>query len=379
MRNEQIDRQSDACLAELRGGRRRFLKAAGVTGTALAAGVPPSVWAQAAAIRAVMPNVFIPDATRPIIAAETGGLRIDNLPYVSPTDSLAKLMAPGGTAAYDMMITLTNFLRGPAMGEKAGDEKLFALNMNAIPNAKNVMQNLQGDIITRGGRTFALPIVWGYESVVFDSSKIPVDDPLTQSWNLLFSDKYRGRIAWRDDAHGMIYTGALAMGRADPLTMDEKEVREVGRWLIDRKKNIRTMWTKFAEAVNMIASGEVAAMYGWIAMRSALEKQNVKATNNWPREGLPTWTQSAFIPKDSKQAENTHKVINAMLGREFGRKLTEVTEYPSTSQEVSAGYSADYRRKVGFDIAERGVKRVPFNLPQRMDIWVEVWNTVKAA
>ena len=359
--------------------RRDFLAAGAAASAALAAGIAPSVWAQAAAIRAVMPNVFMPEAARPVIAEQTGGVKVDNLPYVSPTDTLAKLMAPGGTAQYDMMITLTNFVRGPAMGERAGQEKILALDLSVISNASKISAAHKDEIITRDGKTFTLPVVWGYESVVYDASKIAPDDALTQSWNLLFADKYRGKIAWRDDAHGMIFTAALAMGIANPLTMDEKQIREVGKWLVDRKKNVRTMWTKFAEAVNLIASGEVHCMYGWIAMRAALEKQGVKAANNWPREGLPTWTQSAFIPKDSKAAATTQRVINAMLSRDFGRRLTEITEYPSTSQEVADGYSAEYRSKVGFDIVDRGVKRVPFNLPMRMDLWVETWNTVKAA
>ena len=363
-----------------RANRRRFLKLGGGVGMALAAGIPPSVWAQqGAVVRAVMPNVFIPEATRPIIAAQTGGIKVDNLPYVSPTDTLAKLMAPGGTAQYDMMITLTNFVRGPAMGEKAGEEKILALNLREIPNAKHISPALQSEIITRGGRTYVLPIVWGFESVIYDAAKIPPEDALTQSWNVLFSDKYKGRIAWRDDAHGMIFTAALAMGRPDPLSMSASDVKEVGKFLIDRKKNIRTMWTKFAEAVNMISSGEVNCLYGWIAMRSALEKQGVKAANNWPKEGLPSWSQSAFIPKDTRNADAAHKVINAMLSKEFGAKLTELTEYPSASEEAAKSYSKEYRQKVGFDIVERGVKRVPFNLPQQMDQWVEVWNTVKAA
>lgn len=359
--------------------RRGFLKAGGAFGLAVAAGVPPSVFAQQAAVRAVMPNVFIPDPVRPIIAAQTGGLKVDNLPYVSPTDTLAKLMAPGGTAQYDMMVSLTNLIRGPALGAKEGDEKLLAMNLSQIPNAQKIADQFKNEIITRAGKTYLLPVVWGYESVIFDASKMPPDDALTQSWNVLFADKYKGRIAWRDDAHGMIYTAALAMGKADPLKLAAGDIKEVQKFLIDRKKNIRTMWTKFAEAVNMIASGEVACMYGWIAMRSALEKQGIKAANNWPKEGLPTWTQSAFIPKDTKQVEATHKVVNAMLSKDYGAKLTEVTEYPSTSAEVAAGYSAEYRRKVGFDIVERGIVRKPFDLPERMDLWVEAWNTVKAA
>jgi spermidine/putrescine transport system substrate-binding protein len=359
--------------------RRKLLKAGGAMGAALAAGVPPSVWAQSQAVRAVMPNVFMPEAVRPIVAAQTGGLKVDNLPYVSPTDTLAKLMAPGGTSQYDMMVTLTNFVRGPAMGQKSGDEKVLALNMGTIPNAKHISPALQNDIIRRDGKTYVLPVVWGFESVVYDASKISPEDSATQSWNMLFADKHKGRIAWRDDAHGMIFTAALAMGKADPLTLSPGDVKEVGKFLIDRKKNIRTMWTKFAEAVNMVSSGEVNCMYGWIAMRSALEKQGVKAANNWPKEGLPSWSQSAFVPKDTKNAEAAQKVINAMLSKDFGAKLTEVTEYPSSSDEVARSYSKEYRSKVGFDIVERGVKRVPFDLPQRMDIWVETWNTVKAA
>ncbi|MFM9888120.1 MAG: PotD/PotF family extracellular solute-binding protein [Burkholderiales bacterium] len=359
--------------------RREFIKAGSAFGFAMAAGVPVSVLAQQAAIRAVMPNVFIPDPVRPIIAAQTGGIKVDNLPYVSPTDTLAKLMAPGGTTQYDMMVSLTNLVKGPALGAKEGDEKLLPLNLAQVPNAKHVAPQFQGEVITRAGKTYLVPVVWGYESVIYDASKMPADDALTQSWNAIFSDKYKGRIAWRDDAHGMIFTAALAMGKADPLQLDPGDIKEVQKFLIDRKRNIRTMWTKFAEAVNMISSGEVVCMYGWIAMRAALEKQGVKAANNWPKEGLPYWTQSAFIPKDTKQAEGAHKVINAMLSKDFGAKLTEVTEYPSTSAEVAAGYSKEYRSKVGFDIVERGIARKPFDLPQRMDLWVEAWNTVKAA
>jgi spermidine/putrescine transport system substrate-binding protein len=360
-------------------GRRTALKAGGMLGMAMAAGVPLSVFAQQQKVRAVMPNVFMPDAVRPIVIAQTGGIDVDNLPYVSPSDSLAKLMAPGGTSQYDMMVTLTNFAKGPALGAKTGDERLMALNMANIPNAKGIAKQFQQDIVTRGGKTYMLPLVNGFESVVYDTTKIAPDDALTQSWNVLFSDKYKGRIAWRDDAHSMIFTAALAMGNANPLAMRDADIREVQKFLVDRKKNIRTMWTKFAEAVNLIASGEVYCLYGWIPMRASLEKQGIKAANNWPKEGLPSWTQGAFIPRDSKQAAATHKVINAMLSEEFGRKLTDVTEYPSTVAAVAAGYDKAYQSKLGFDVVERGVRRISFELPQRMDVWLEAWNNVKAA
>ena len=361
--------------------RRKFLKTASVAGLGgLAASTLPfsPVFAQAKKVVAIMPGVFMPDAARPIVE-QMSGVKVENAPYVSPTDTLAKLMAPGGTKNYDMMISLTQFVKGPALGEKDGDERLHALDMSKIPNANNLMPLFKKDIVTRAGKTYMIPVVWGYDSVIYNADKIPTDDPLTQSWGVLFDDKYKGKVAWRDDAHGMIMAAALHRGHPDPVAMDASDLKDLTAYLIDRKKNVRTMWTKFGEAVNLISSGEVWAMYGWIAMRAALQKQGLNVTNNWPTDGLLTWNQSGFVPKDSPNAANAEAVINAMLSTEYGQKLTEVTNYPSTSAKVAALFSAADKRKLGFDLVDRGLKLYGLNFPADIDKWVESWNIIKTA
>ena len=361
--------------------RRKFLKTASVAGLGgLAASTLPfsPVFAQAKKVVAIMPGVFMPDAARPIVE-QMSGVKVENAPYVSPTDTLAKLMAPGGTKNYDMMISLTQFVKGPALGEKDGDERLHALDMSKIPNAENLMPLFKKDIVTRAGKTYMIPVVWGYDSVIYNADKIPTDDPLTQTWGVLFDDKYKGKVAWRDDAHGMIMAAALHRGHPDPVAMDASDLKDLTAYLIDRKKNVRTMWTKFGEAVNLISSGEVWAMYGWIAMRAALQKQGLNVTNNWPTDGLLTWNQSGFVPKDSPNAANAEAVINAMLSTEYGQKLTEVTNYPSTSAKVAALFSAADKRKLGFDLVDRGLKLYGLNFPADIDKWVESWNIIKTA
>jgi spermidine/putrescine-binding protein len=288
-------------------------------------------------------------------------------------------MAPGGTKNYDLMISLTQFVRGPALGAKDGDERLHALDMSKIPNAKNLMPLFKKDIVSRNGKTYMIPIVWGYDSVIYNKDHISPDDPLTQSWGVLFDDKYKGKIAWRDDAHGMIMCAALSTGHSDPVNMDSNDLKEVKNFLKDRKKNVRTMWSKFGEAVGLMSSGEVWAMYGWIAMRRVLQSQNINVTNNWPSDGLLIWNQSGFIPKDSPNAAASERVINAMLSTEFGAKLTEITNYPSTSGEVAKLYNDDEKRKLGFDVTDRGVKLIGLHQPASIDKWIEAWNEVKAS
>lgn len=366
--------------AHTRPNRRSFLKGAGaVAGAgALTPLLPGLARAQRPSVVAVMPGVFLPDAARPI-AQEQSGARIENAPYVSPTDTLAKLMAPGGTSRYDLMISLTQFVKGTALGAHQGDERVLALDLDLIPNANNLMPMFAKEVVTRGGNTYMIPIVWGYDSVIYNADHVPTDAPETQSWGLLFNDGYAGRIAWRDDAHGMIMTAGLHMGIEDPVNMPDSDLNEVQAFLISKKPLVRTMWSAFGEAVNLMSSGEVWAMYGWIAMRAALQKQGLNVTNNWPSDGLLTWNQAGFVPKDAPNAEAAQRVINAMLSKEFGTVLTRVTNYPSTSQEVVSEFSPEEQRKLGLDLAERDLAVYNMSFPPSMDRWIEVWNTVKSA
>ncbi|HZP75050.1 MAG TPA: extracellular solute-binding protein [Pseudolabrys sp.] len=357
--------------------RRALLLGSAAAGTLAWLGDGPAV-AEDKPVTAIMPGPFIPDSVRPLIEKKAN-TKVENAPYVSPTDTLAKLLAPGGTSRYDLMISVTPFVRGPILGAKSGDEKVAPLNMSLIPNASKVMDLFKPDIVTRDGKTYMLPVIWGYDSVIYNADKIPPADPLTQSWGVLFDDKYAGRVAWRDDAQMMIMAAGLHLGISDPASMSAADLKKVTAFLTQKKKNVRTMWSTFAAAVNLMSSGEVWAMYGWIPMRAALQKRGMNVTNNWPSESLLIWSQGAFIPKDSPNAKASHAVINAYLDNEVGKTLVADTNYPTTSSEISGAFSPEERKKLGLDIVERKVKVYPLKFPVAMDQWLEAWNTVKSA
>ena len=359
------------------GLQRRALLAGAAGLGVVGLGVPARARAESDTIAAVMPGVFLPDAARPTLEGMAKA-HVQNAPYLSPTDTLAKLLSPGGLSRYDLMISVTQFVRNSVLGAGPGAEKAVALNMDLIPNAKALMPLARPDLIERGGKTYLVPLVLGYDSVVFDAAKLP-DRAETDTWNILFNEKYAGRIAWRDDAHSMINAGSFATGRTDPVAMTPNDIADVTKFLISKKKLVRTMWSQFGEAVNLISSGEVYAMYGWIPMLDALQKQGIKAENNWPKEGLLVWTQSGFIPRDAPNPEAAHRVINAFLSKEYGQKLVELTRYPSTSGEVAAMFSAQEQHRLNLDIGSRGIATYPLQWPALMDQWLEAWNTVKSA
>lgn len=334
--------------------------------------------AQAKPVTAVMAGVFIPDTLRPMVEGKAG-VKVENAPYVSPTDTLAKLLAPGGTSRYDLMISITNFVRGPILGSRAGEEKVAPFDMSLIPNFSKLSDLFKPDVVSRDGKNYVIPIIWGYDSVIYNADKIPTNDPTTQSWGVLFEDKYAGRIAWRDDAHGMILAAGLFLGNKDPVSMSASDLKEVGNFLTKKKKNVRTMWSTFGSAISLMSSGEVWAMYGWIPMRAALQKQGMNVTNNWPTDGLLFWSQGAFLPKDSPNQKATHAVVNAYLDTEVAIALAKITNYPSTSADISQAFAPEERAKLGLDVVERGQKLYSMKFPVVMDRWLETWNAVKSA
>ena len=355
--------------------RREFSAALAVAFAA--AGVGPAL-GQEKSISAVMPGVVLFDETRAVLDKQIG-IKVENVPYVSPTDTVAKLLAPGGTSRYDMMVSNTFFVKGPILGAKSGDEKVAAFDMAKLPHVADMQKLFRDDMQTRDGKFYTVPIFWGYDSPIINTTHIPVDDPLTQSWGVLFSDKYAGRVALRDDAYQSLMITGLHLGHKNPATMTRAELADAKKFLISKKKNFRTFWTNFGQAVSLMSSGEVWAMYGWMPMRAALQRDGIKATNAWPSDGLLVWNHAAFIPKDTRKIDLTHQVINAMLSPEFGETLTRIAQYGPVSSKALEKFPPDQQRTMGIDVPSRGVKLYELQWPNDMNAWIETWAEFKAA
>ena len=69
-----------------------------------------------------------------------------------------------------------------------------------------------------------------------------------------------------------------------------------------------------------MSSGEVWAMYGWIAMRRVLQSQNINVTNNWPSDGLLFGTSLGLF-KGPPNAAASERIINAICQQNLEQNL----------------------------------------------------------
>ena len=94
--------------------RRSVLQGLGAAG--MAAAGPTSAWAQQKSIDGLMVNAIMGGPLRAIVEGPTG-VKVNDGPFVSSTDNVAKLMAPGGGTRYDLLIGVSEFSKAPVLGE----------------------------------------------------------------------------------------------------------------------------------------------------------------------------------------------------------------------------------------------------------------------
>ncbi len=357
--------------------RRGFLKVgaatavlAGTSGAALAQAVPT--------LEILVANALVSGPLKGILEEEAK-CKINDAPFQSSTDVVARLVAPGGTGRYNMMMSHSIFSRGPVLGASAGQEKCTALDLSKIPNFQYVSNTFKDDILSRDGKVYGIPVMWGYDTVVYNRDVVPENDPFTQSWGAIFEDKYAGRIGWFDTAHQMIMAASLYLGNKQPEQMSTAELNEVGKFLIAKKKNVRTLWTSFAQGANLLASGEIVVTFGAIPVRYGLQQKGMPIRSAWCKEGVLSFVQPAYIPKDSKNQDSAHALINAMLGKAYASRLSTVSGYLSASTLGAQDLSAADKQAWGYGILDGSTKHYPLRMPPNLQQWIEVWARVKSA
>ncbi len=355
--------------------RREFLGATGAGALTMGMGLP--AMAAGEEVRILIVNSAVAGPMKEVIESKAGVTLADG-PFVSSTDNISKFMTPG-PSQYDLFAGVSELSRPPVMGEKAGMERGLAFDPALVPNTQYLTEVAKADLGVRDGKMYVIPVYSGFDMAIYNRDEVPEDDPLTQSWGVLFAEKYEGRIGWFDAPHQMLMIAGLHLGHEAPEEADDADLKEFAKFLTSKKKLVRALWTKPAQAANLLTTGEVVVTYGFIPVRKGLEEQGMNVANNWPSEGLLVWTNGAYLPQRSNAPEAAQRVVNAMLTPEYGSALTRQTGYLSVTTQAQSQFSEEDLTRYGYDVAERGIKTHGLKYPVDFPKWVEIWGAVKSA
>lgn len=315
------------------------------------------------------PEVFLPKELRSAFTAQTG-IEIRMLPFTTAPEIVSKTMA--GDVQSDLLSFTEDWVR-PLLASG----KLQPIDFDRIKNYAHVADYFKKrELTVWEGKRYGMPHFWGYDSIAYNTEHVKK----VESWAQLYDGSFRGRTAIKDDAGQGMMVGALAKGGIkDPNKLSTKDITEIRNYLIEHKKNIRTIWSRFAQGVTFLTSGEAWLLHGWMSMIPAAKKAGVNVAYARPREGVIAWNHTYVIPKNTQNIDAVYTFLNWILGEEPVTLVGRTMNYPSASMLGVKNFSKEEQQILGYDAVDELVGTLYYSYPQNLAEYIEAWSAFKNA
>ena len=248
------------------------------------------------------------------------GVKVVTDTYGSNEELLAKLQ--GGAAGYDVIVPSDYMV---SILVKQG--LLSELDPTKIPNLAHVYKHLKG-LYYDPKNAYSVPYLWGTTGIGYNADLV---SPPPDSWQVLWDERYKGRISLLNDEREVFGMALRAAGEslnaAEPSKLQAAKKR-----LMAQKALVKTYTSE--NYYQLLVSGEVALAHGWSGtiMRAAAERPSIKYMV--PKEGGTIWQDNLCVLKTSAHLEEAMAFINFLLEPQIAALITAKVKYASASEEA---------------------------------------------
>lgn len=258
------------------------------------------------------------------------GVRVSvNYSTFSSNESLyAKLES--GSVSYDVIVP------SDYMIERMRSEGMLApLNYDNIPNAKNLVAEFYGENALYDaydpGNLYSVPYLYGMIGIIYNTEVVPADDPAIGSWELMWSERYKGNILQFNNPRDAFGTAQYYLG----LDVNSKNHNDwqMALALLKEQKNVVQGYV-MDEIYNKMENGSAAIAAYYAGDYLAMYEENNSLEFFYPREGTNLYVDAMCIPAGSENKEVAERYINFMLSEEAAIANAEYTYYASPNRLV---------------------------------------------
>jgi spermidine/putrescine transport system substrate-binding protein len=188
----------------------------------------------------------------------------------------------------------------------------------ALPKADMFPELVMEANNTKDGKIYAVTEKFGYNTISYDKTKVDPKD--MEDLSIIWSDKYKGRIALYDyylPMIGLVQLGldkkTADLGDADMPAIEEK---------LKAMKAVSKQVSDVVSSQTALATGEVDILVGggeWITASLSKDKPNLDWTV--PKQGAVRWAQSIGVMTDSKDPALALKFVQYIVSPEGQARL----------------------------------------------------------
>jgi len=223
------------------------------------------------------------------------------------------------------------------------------------------LRDMPGDSMD-GGKIF-IPFDWGNSSIIVRTDLVDAEDLEDESWNILFKEKYAGRVAMYNSTSSFMVAGlVLGMSPDEIWNPSDEQIAQMKAVLAEQNPRVRFYWDAQSDAEQAIAAGEVVASYAWNEAKVHLEAEGIPVKYFNPKEGILCWVCGFAMFNDEYGQGNedaAYDMIDSMISKESGEYMINEWGYGHANQTSFNETTADALAGLGLaspeDLFQQGV------------------------
>ena len=245
-------------------------------------------------------------------------IKVNYMTYDSNESMYTKLKTGG--SLFDIIIP------SDYMVEKLiAEDMLEPLDMTNIPNFQYIDESFR-DPSYDPGSIYSVPYTWGGVGVIYNTKY--VDEADTGGWELLWNEKYAGKILMFDNPRDAFAIAQLELGY--DINTEDSTLLTLSANLLREQKPLVQMYV-MDQVFDKMQRGEA-----WIAPYYAgdyllMVEENPDLAFYYPEEGFNLFVDAVCIPKGSEHKAEAETFINFLLDPEVCGQNLEYLGYSSPS------------------------------------------------
>ncbi len=190
---------------------------------------------------------------------------------------------------------------------------------------------------------YSVSYFWGTVGIVYDKTKVSLEDLEREGFNIFKDTKYRGDIYLYDSERDSFMMALKALGYS-MNTENEDEIQDAYNWLVEC---VQTMKPEIVtdEIIDNMAQGRKALGLCYSGDAAYIMSENENMGYYMPEGGTNLWYDSMVIPANAKNVELAHEFINFISSYDYAYDNSSYVGYTSPNQEVIdelSGEGGDY-------------------------------------
>src|SRR5471032_690548 len=203
-------------------------------------------------------------------------------------------------------------------------------NWNKIAPA---LRNLPG-ISAGPGKVWFVPHYWGNTSLTVRTDLAP-EYAKSQSWDILFDPKYKGRVSVLDGADDVVPFIAHMIG-IDAYHMSDADWVKVQAKLRELVPQLRFVSADNTALAQGLASGEIVAAMSWRTTFASLNREHKPVAYLTPPGGIFTYVCGLVMHKDPSNEAKALALIDSSLSDDAAvYTITHIGDEPANTQAMA--------------------------------------------